>query len=191
VTGNRSPITPETRVGEFLDAFPELEGVLLGLAPAFEKLKNPILRRTVAKVATLQQAARIGGLDVRDLVGRLRQAAGQTTIDTTDLEDADAVTASGLFETTAPGWFDDNRVEPPIDADAVLASGEHPLGQVRRRLAALEPGRILALTSGFRPVPLIDTLLREGYEVFVRETAGGQVTTYFCRATGSPTRCRP
>ncbi|MCP4310925.1 MAG: DUF1858 domain-containing protein, partial [Bacteroidetes bacterium] len=34
-------ITPKTRVGELLDAYPELEQVLMGLSPAFKKLKNP------------------------------------------------------------------------------------------------------------------------------------------------------
>ena len=182
MTGDRPSITPETRVGDLLDAFPELEATLLGLAPAFEKLKNPILRKTVAKVATLQQAARIGGLDVRDLVARLRQAAGQPALAAGNLEGLTSG-VSGLFEHAPPAWFDQSRVDPPVDADAILASGDHPLGLVRRRLAALEPGRILALTSGFRPVPLIDTMLREGYEVFVRETAGGQVATYFWRAS--------
>jgi hypothetical protein len=181
LTGDRPSITPETRVGDLLDAFPELEATLLGLAPAFEKLKNPILRRTVAKVATLQQAARIGGVDVRDLVARLRQAAGQPALDRGNLEASVEGTVAGLHEKTPPAWLEEGRVDPPIDADAVLASGAHPLGLVRRRLGALEPGHILAVTSSFRPVPLIDTMLREGYEVFVRETTGGQVTTYFWR----------
>lgn len=74
------PIHPETKVGALLDAYPELEAVLISIAPAFEKLRNPILRRTVAKVATLEQAARIGGVRVRDLVNQLRQAAGQTSL---------------------------------------------------------------------------------------------------------------
>jgi len=181
LTGDRPSITPETRVGDLLDAFPELEATLLGLAPAFEKLKNPILRKTVAKVATLQQAARIGGIEVRDLVAQLRRAAGQPALDGPGGAWGTSREASGLFESAAPAWFDEGRVEPPIDADRILASGEHPLGLVRRRLATLEPGRILAVTAGFRPVPLIDTLLQEGYEAFVREAADGQVTTYFWR----------
>ena len=44
-------ISPKTKVGELLDAYPELESVLMEMSPAFEKLKNPILRRTVARVA--------------------------------------------------------------------------------------------------------------------------------------------
>lgn len=49
-------ITPQTKVGELLDAFPELEETLFSLSPKFKHLKNPMLRKTVAKVATLYQA---------------------------------------------------------------------------------------------------------------------------------------
>ena len=53
-------ISPKTKVGELLDAYPELEQLLMAMSPAFEKLKNPVLRRTVAKVATLQQISVAG-----------------------------------------------------------------------------------------------------------------------------------
>ena len=50
-------IQSSTKVGQLLDAYPELEEVLIKMAPPFKKLKNPILRKSIAKVATLQQAA--------------------------------------------------------------------------------------------------------------------------------------
>jgi len=70
------PITPATRVAQLLDAYPQLEDLLVKQAPAFERLKNPILRRTVARLTTLERAAGIAGIDVRTLVRRLREAAG-------------------------------------------------------------------------------------------------------------------
>ena len=60
-----------------MDAFPHLEDILMELSPAFAKLKNPILRKTVARVASLQQAAVVGGLMVDELVNRLRKEVGQ------------------------------------------------------------------------------------------------------------------
>ena len=48
-------ISPKTKVGELLDNYPDLESVLMEMSPAFEKLRNPVLRKTVARVATLQQ----------------------------------------------------------------------------------------------------------------------------------------
>ena len=55
-------ITPKTKVLELIETYPELEDILIEIAPAFKKLKNPILRKTVAKIATLQQAAAIGNI---------------------------------------------------------------------------------------------------------------------------------
>lgn len=41
-------ITPETKLKDILDTYPELERVLLEISPAFAKLQNPLLRKTVA-----------------------------------------------------------------------------------------------------------------------------------------------
>ncbi len=53
---NRPAITPDLKLGDLLDAYPELEDVLIEIAPAFRKLRNPVLRRTVAKLTSLRQA---------------------------------------------------------------------------------------------------------------------------------------
>ncbi len=50
-------ITPETKISALLGQFPQLEEVLMKMAPEFKKLRNPILRKTIAKVASLHQVA--------------------------------------------------------------------------------------------------------------------------------------
>ncbi len=80
-------ITPKTRVGELLDAYPELESVLLELSPAFKKLKNPVLRKTVGKVATLQQAASLGNIPVTEVINTLRTEVGQQLFEGVDSND--------------------------------------------------------------------------------------------------------
>jgi len=57
---DRPVITPDLKIGAFLEAYPELEEVLIAAAPAFAKLRNPLLRQSVARVTTLRQAARVG-----------------------------------------------------------------------------------------------------------------------------------
>ena len=47
-------IAPKTKVAELIDAYPQLEQVLIDYVPAFEKLRNPVLRKTVARITTLQ-----------------------------------------------------------------------------------------------------------------------------------------
>ncbi len=70
-------ITPQTKLAELLEAYPHLEQVLMELSPAFRRLQNPILRRTVARISTLQQVATVGGIKTHELVNILRRAVGQ------------------------------------------------------------------------------------------------------------------
>ena len=61
------PIEPTSKVDAVLEHYPELEDVLIGMAPPFKKMKNPFLRKSVGKVATLRQAAAVGRLSVEDV----------------------------------------------------------------------------------------------------------------------------
>ena len=65
-TSNILIITPKTKVFQLIETYPQLEDVLIDYVPAFKKLKNPVLRKTVAKIATLQQAASVGGVKVEE-----------------------------------------------------------------------------------------------------------------------------
>lgn len=165
-------ITPETKVGELLEAWPELEATLVAIAPAFAKLRNPILRRTVARVATLAQAARVGGVDVRTLVGTLRQAAGLPGEPT-----AAEAAAAGEVLAAPPAWHDEARVVARIDADEVLARGDHPLGAVQGAAASLPKGGELLLLSSFLPAPLVDAMRKKGFETASFRADGGRVAT--------------
>ena len=77
-------ITPKTKIAELLSAYPQLEEKLVKMSPAFEKLKNPILRKTIARITSLQQAAMAGNINVGDLINKLRQEVGQTSVEVLD-----------------------------------------------------------------------------------------------------------
>ena len=66
MTAPKLIISPKTKVGELLDVYPELEPVLMSMSPAFEKLRNPVLRKTVARVATF--AAGIYAAPILDML---------------------------------------------------------------------------------------------------------------------------
>ena len=140
-------ITPKTKVLDLIEAYPQLENVLIEYVPAFSKLKNPILRRTVAKIATLQQAASIGNVKVGDLINLLRKQVGQDLLfgsnDTT-------------YNIKKPDWFNDIIIEKEFDTREMLAAGEQPVNQVISDLKHLTAGKIYKLTSPFLPAPLID-----------------------------------
>ena len=164
-------IIPETKVGALLDEYPALEEVLISMAPAFEKLRNPVLRKTVAKVATLEQAAKLGGVSLPDMVRKLREAAGVA---------GPAVSASASVDAGA-AWLAACPVAEEIDAAAMLERGVHPIGHVRESAARLKEGEVIRLTSPFRPEPLLDTMRRVGLEVYCEQTGPAQFVSWFGR----------
>ena len=70
-------ITAKSKLFDVLEAYPFLEEQIVNIAPPFQNLKNPVLRRTVGKLATLETVAQVGGMDADRLVNTLRRAVGQ------------------------------------------------------------------------------------------------------------------
>jgi hypothetical protein len=163
-------ITPDSKVGALLREFPQLEDILIQMSPAFGHLRNPILRKTVAKVATLRQVAKIGDVPLDQLVNTLRQAAG---ID-------DEWTDNGLAEgaADAPDWMQKTTVARSLDARPVIAGGGHPLEQVLKELKELPAGSIYLLITPFLPAPLLDLVKKQGHQVWSRKNDEGLHENY-------------
>lgn len=155
-------VNPTTKVGPLLDTHPELEEVLIAISPEFRRLKNPLLRRTVARVATLEQAARIGGVPVPELIGRLREALGQASPEAMPGEPCPADDAA------EPPWLAGATPSATVEAEAILAAGKTPVAVFVERLTLALPGEIVLLVAPFNPAPLIDAVKAKGYEVYAR-----------------------
>jgi hypothetical protein len=52
------------------------DNALLDMVPQFKQLRNPILRKTVGRVASLSQAAAIGKVSLAEMINVLRTEAG-------------------------------------------------------------------------------------------------------------------
>lgn len=66
-------LNDRTSLYQLLKQYPFLLDFLADLSPAYKNLKNPILRRTVARVASLKQVAAEGGLTVEELISRIKK----------------------------------------------------------------------------------------------------------------------
>ncbi len=165
----RPPITPATRVGELLETYPELEEVLVKLAPPFAKLRNPVLRRTIARVTSLERAAAVADIPLRELIGTLREAAGQTGDG--ELPAAGPSTPPAAAD-SPPDWVDRSRVVWTLDADLMLEQGIHPVAEVQRRSLALSGNELGLVRASFRPAPLFDLLAQQGLRAAVVGSAG-------------------
>src|SRR5690606_15658888 len=81
-------IRPTDRVHAVLQKDEKLLEVFTDTSKVFEKLRSPSLRRTMARLVTVEQAARIAGIDADTLVARLNEAMGDLAADTRDKADS-------------------------------------------------------------------------------------------------------
>ncbi len=167
-------ITPKTKIFDLLAAFPKLEAVLIELAPQFSKLKNPVLRNTIAKITTLSQAAVIAGLKVDVLVNRLRGEVGQSTVETLTAE-------GGHYNTIRPDWFQEQFIVRHILIAEMLAAGEQPVHEVLGAIHKLEGGEILQVTAPFIPAPLLDKSLSMGCRHWLHAVSDNLFEIYFAK----------
>lgn len=170
---DRPTITPELKVAQLLEHYPELEAKLLELSPAFSRLRNPVLRRTVARVTTLRQAAVVGGIELGRLINSLRAAAGDSTT-------FDGGESTSLGDIPPPAWLDPSRILRKVDIRPMLDAGEKPLGRILKDLAEVPAGQVHQLTAPFVPAPLVDRARAEGFQVWWKHS-GDVVEVYFFR----------
>lgn len=168
------PILPSTRVGTLLDRYPQLEDVLIALAPPFRKLKNPLLRKGVARVASLQHAAVAGGISVGELVSKLRAAVGQPALDFENYMGA------GTYFTDQPEWFDAGRIVVSID-EQESDPDRMPIAGVLQAVVRLRELEIIELITSFIPAPGIEILKHKGLLVWTVRDESGLIRTYISK----------
>ena len=171
-------IDESTKVAALLDSYPELEDVLIGIAPPFKKLRNPILRRSVAKVASLRQAAAVARMSAVDLVNRLRAEVGQPPIGQTDSN------ADVAYLGPRPEWVDEANVVGSIEEQSLPDDAPMPLVTLLKRAIDLKGFEIIELRSDFLPAPGIDAMSKKGFLVWTEEVELGKFRTYFRKPIG-------
>jgi len=170
-------ITPKTKIYDFLEAYPQLEESLIKSAPEFRRLKNPVLRKTISRITSINQAAIIGNLNVEELVNRLREQVGQGSLE--QMEDA-----GNKYITKMPAWFRPEAVKMTIDISEMLNRGEQPVHEVLSAAKKLQEGEILEIIAPFIPAPLIDKSSGLGYTHWLRKESDKEYRVYFSILTG-------
>ena len=166
-------ITPSVTVHELLETYPELEEVLIGIAEPFKKLKNPFLRKTIAKVATIKHISSVGGVPIGDLIAQLREAVGQPPSD-------EAYDDENYFG-EQPEWFSKDKVVISIEEAKQENKDEMTLVAIMRESKNVKSGEIMELVTTFLPAPGIDTLRSKGYSAWVKKEDGGIIKSYFLK----------
>ncbi len=116
-------LTPKTRVMTLVKEHAFLLDFLADYSPEFQKLKNPVMRATVGRLATMEMAAAMASVPVDKLLADVGEEIERHGIST----DVDAT------KTTEP---DDERVDALKDIIKDLHDGA-PMAELKGRFAAL------------------------------------------------------
>jgi TusA-related sulfurtransferase len=157
------------RVADVLARDESLVDVFVAAAPAFARLRNPGMRRVMARLVTVEQAARVAGLDAALLLRHLNDAIGSTAADPAveSAASASAADPAGPQPPATPQHAEPQlhatpqHAEPQPHAAPQHAEPQSPAGlQPPAALAAVSPDRVIELD--------VREDLRNGQEPFSR-----------------------
>lgn len=171
MTRSNIEITPSTKVNDLLEAYPELEEILISIALPFKKSKNPYLGKTVAKVATLKYISSVGKVPLNDLINKLRKAADQPVSNEFYKDE------NYFFD--KPDWFSAGRISISIDEEKLEDKDTMTLITILKEAKNIKKGEIIELITTFLPAPGIDTMKSKGYSVWTVKEEDDIIKTYF------------
>lgn len=159
------------------------------LAPEFERLQYPKLRRAMSGRVSVQQAAKIARIPLTEMLYVLNLAAGEweeklsEELRRTDWEDFE------YHETNPPikpveliNLRDDNPNVVFVDLMQFAEEKRDPMPAIAKGLVSLKkPEEILLIKHPFDPIPLRDMFARRGFSSWAEERKTGEWFIYFYR----------
>ena len=167
------------KVSKVLAQYPVTLEVFLKASPAFEKLKNPLLRKMLTPRVTVAQAAKIAGLPSATLLTALNSACGlayeSDTSESDQILEESAVPQSerpALLASLAPTQL------VIVDVREDIKQNIDPFKKIMMAVKQLQDGQVIHLVNIFEPVPLYDVLAHRGLAHWT-EKIGGEWHIYF------------
>lgn len=176
------PIHADERVSAVLARDAALVEVFAAAAPAFARLRNPSMRRVMSRLVTVEQAARVAGIDPALLLARLNAHIGCA---------AQPLEKDGTMENTQRAAAPAGEERPPAlaripessvvvcDVREELRAGREPFSLIMTALRQVRPGGALAVRAIFEPVPLYAALKRHGLVHWTERSAADDWTVWF------------
>jgi len=175
------------KVKEVLELGEHLLSALIWLAPEFERLRFPKLRRAMSGRVTVAQAARIARIPLTEALYVLNLAAG---VDSEELAEALQVYSRETHEfreTNPPrkpleilGLEDNDRRIVLVEVIEQAEKYLDPMPKIAKGLVSLKKDEdVLLIHHPFDPIPLRDMFARRGYASWAEERRPGHWFIYF------------
>lgn len=166
-------ITPATIVYDLLKEYPELEDVLIAMAKPFKKLKNPVLRNTIAKVATLKHISAVWNIPLNQLINKLNTALWRES------EILDYSDENYFWE--KPDWFSQDKIKLSVNEADQKDETKMTIVLILERQRDLNSWDIIELITSFLPAPWIDLLKSKWYLAWSTKESTNTIKSYFLK----------
>jgi NitT/TauT family transport system substrate-binding protein len=159
----KEPILSKHKVKDTLDKHPQLKDVLTDFSDKFKKLLNPVMYNTLARYATFNEAAKVTGISICEILHMLNKAIG----------------TEQLLHQVAPECvkaeqdFDISSVSQPISWDESSERyiyNTDTMPELIEKLSKLKPQENIVLISVNEPVELVKTALGLDFYVNIEKS---------------------
>lgn len=172
-----TPVSPHDKVSDVLARDESLVEVFARVAPHFGKLRNGAMRRVMARLVTVEQAARTANIPAERLVHELNAALG--------LADDQPANRTANRPIVSPSGQRHPEELPVVELDVRddLRSGREPFSRIMSAIAALRDDEVLRLRAIFEPAPLFTVLGKRGFVHESEAHAADDWSVWFWRPT--------
>jgi TusA-related sulfurtransferase len=173
-----APVTAADKVSDVLARSESLVEVFVRHAPHFAKLRNKAMRRIMARLVTVEQAARTANVPAERLVSDLNEALG---IAASPADVAEPAPASPAAREESALTHPKNANVVELDVRDDLRFGREPFSKIMLAVAGLADDDVLLLRTIFEPAPLFSVLARRGFAHESRANAADDWSAWFWR----------
>jgi uncharacterized protein (DUF2249 family) len=173
-----APVRANDRVSDVLARDESLVDVFIRQAPHFAKLRNRAMRKVMARLITVEQAARTANVSTERLVRELNEALG-ITAESRAAASSEHSNAAGTPAATHPPSA--HVVELDVRDD--LRSGHEPFSRIMSAVSTLANDDVLHLRAIFEPVPLFTVLSKRGFAHESKSHAADDWSVWFWRSS--------
>lgn len=165
-----------------------LVDIIAAHSPQLAKLRHSPVRRVMARVTTVSQAARLCGISAAALVAELNAALGlESAAGAGDESGGRAIAASD--EGPLPPWQELGVVELDVRED--LRRGDEPFSKIMAAVTELRGDQVLHLRTTFEPVPLFTVLGKRGFAHRALRHAADDWSVWFHRDSATEAVSEP
>jgi uncharacterized protein (DUF2249 family) len=173
------------RVADVLAADAGLVEVFAAASPAFERLRNPAMRRVMARLVTVAQAARIAGVDPAELIDKLNgvDAAASARESGDTMQQIDRPLETPTAGESRPAELEDldpSRITE-LDVRPDLREGREPFSRIMAARGELAGDGVLKLRAIFEPAPLYAVFAKQGFRHWTERRADDDWVVWFYR----------